>query len=127
MADSGPAFDIGDAASFVGRTETREAVAHPEPARLLLATLDRDDRPLAAGDPLPLLWHWLYFPPRIRQSRLGEDGHTHDSELLPVARSGGILVAGVTPVGNVISGTAVVTRLDGWTREDATLKAPASL
>ncbi len=84
MADSGPAFDIGDAAAFVGRTETREAVAHPEPARLLLATLDRDDRALAAGDALPLLWHWLYFPPRIRQSRLGEDGHTHDSELLPV-------------------------------------------
>jgi imidazolonepropionase-like amidohydrolase len=51
----------------------------------------------------------------------------YDSELLPVARSAGILVAGVTPVGNVISGTAVVTRLSGWTREDATLKAPAAI
>jgi len=77
-------FDIGDAASLQGRTETREAVLHPEPAQLLQATLDRDDRAFTEGDPLPLLWHWLYFPPRSRQSRLGEDGHTRDSGLLPV-------------------------------------------
>ena len=51
----------------------------------------------------------------------------YDSELLPVARSGGILVAGVTPIGGIIAGTAVVTKLDGWTREDATLKAPAAI
>ena len=76
-------FDIGDAATLQGRTETREAILHPEPAQLLQATLDRDDRAFAEGDPLPLLWHWLYFPPRTRQSRLGDDGHTHDSGLLP--------------------------------------------
>ena len=51
----------------------------------------------------------------------------YDSELLPVARSGGVLVAGVTPNGGIISGTAVVTRVDGWTREDATIKAPAAI
>jgi imidazolonepropionase-like amidohydrolase len=51
----------------------------------------------------------------------------YDSELLPVARSGGVLVAGVTPNGGIIAGTLAVTRLDGWTREDATLKAPAAL
>jgi len=51
----------------------------------------------------------------------------YDSELLPVARSGGILVAGVTPIGGIIAGTAVATKLDGWTREDATLKAPAAI
>ena len=51
----------------------------------------------------------------------------YDSELLPVARSGGVLVAGVTPIGGIIAGTAVATKLDGWTREDATLKAPAAI
>ncbi len=51
----------------------------------------------------------------------------YDSELLPVARSGGVLVAGVTPNGGIIAGTAVVTKLDGWTREDATLKSPAAI
>ncbi len=77
-------FDIGEAAAWLGRTETREAYAHPEPAQLLQATLDRDIGPFEPGAPLPLLWHWLYFPPLIRQSRLGEDGHSRDSSLLPV-------------------------------------------
>lgn len=77
-------FDIGEAAALLGRTETRQADAHPEPAQLLQATLDRDLGSLETRAPLPLLWHWLYFPPLIRQSRLGEDGHTRDSSLLPV-------------------------------------------
>jgi len=76
-------FDIGAAAAFLHRTEEREAVAHPEPVGLLRATLDHDERRIATGEPLPLLWHWLYFPPRIRQGALGDDGHTRDSSLLP--------------------------------------------
>jgi imidazolonepropionase-like amidohydrolase len=50
-----------------------------------------------------------------------------DSELLPVARSGGVLVAGVTPTGGIISGTVAALKLDGWTREDATLRDPAAV
>jgi imidazolonepropionase-like amidohydrolase len=50
-----------------------------------------------------------------------------DSELLPVARSGGILVAGVTPIGGIISGTAAAMKMEGWTREDATLRDPAAI
>jgi imidazolonepropionase-like amidohydrolase len=50
-----------------------------------------------------------------------------DSELLPVARSGGILVAGVTPMGGLVAGAVAVMKLDGWTREDATLKDPAAI
>ncbi len=50
-----------------------------------------------------------------------------DSELLPVARSGGILVAGVSPTGGIVSGSAAAMRLEGWTREDATVKAPAAI
>jgi imidazolonepropionase-like amidohydrolase len=50
-----------------------------------------------------------------------------DSELLPVARSGGVLIAGVTPTNGIISGSVAALKLDGWTREDATLKAPAAI
>jgi imidazolonepropionase-like amidohydrolase len=50
-----------------------------------------------------------------------------DSELLPVARSAGILVAGIAPSGGIISGSLAAMKLDGWTREDATLKAPAAI
>src|SRR6185295_10193398 len=50
-----------------------------------------------------------------------------DSELLPVARSAGILVAGIAPSGGIVSGSLAVMKLDGWTREDAALKAPAAI
>ena len=50
-----------------------------------------------------------------------------DSELLPVARSGGVLVAGVTPTGGILAGTVAAMKMEGWTREDATLKDPAAL
>ena len=50
-----------------------------------------------------------------------------DSELLPVARSAGILVAGVAPSGGIVSGSLAAMKMDGWTREDATLKAPAAI
>jgi imidazolonepropionase-like amidohydrolase len=50
-----------------------------------------------------------------------------DSELLPVARSAGILIAGVTPTGGIVSGSLAAMKLEGWTREDATLKAPAAI
>jgi len=51
----------------------------------------------------------------------------YDSELMPVARSGGVLIAGVTPTGSVISGTAAVMRMQGWTREDGALRDPAAI
>jgi 3-methylfumaryl-CoA hydratase len=76
-------FDNGEAAALVGRSETRTADAHAGPALLLQATLDRDIGGFEPGAPLPLLWHWLYFPPTTKQGRLGEDGHTYDSGLLP--------------------------------------------
>lgn len=49
----------------------------------LSATLDRDDPPPSLGDPLPPLWHWLYFLPVHRQSELGPDGHAKLGGFLP--------------------------------------------
>jgi imidazolonepropionase-like amidohydrolase len=48
-----------------------------------------------------------------------------DSELLPVTRSAGVLVSGVTPTGGIVSGTGAVMKLEGWTREDAAIRSPA--
>lgn len=50
-----------------------------------------------------------------------------DSKLIEVARSAGVLFAGVAPRGNPLSGQASVMRLIGWTREDMALKAPVGL
>jgi len=63
--------------AWIGRTETRSDQVTAAPMAALSATLDRDDPPPKPGDPLPPLWHWLYFLPVHRQSELAADGHFH--------------------------------------------------
>jgi hypothetical protein len=50
-----------------------------------------------------------------------------DSELLPVARSNGILTALAVPEGGLLSGTSAVFRLDGWTQTEMIIRAPAAM
>ena len=69
--------------SWIGRTETRTDVIAPTPVAALAATLDRDDPPPQAGDPLPPLWHWMYFLDIRRRSELGRDGHPAKGGFLP--------------------------------------------
>lgn len=68
---------------WIGRTETRADQVTAAPVAALSATLDRDDPPPQPGDPLPPLWHWLYFLPVHRRSELGPDGHPHRGGFLP--------------------------------------------
>jgi 3-methylfumaryl-CoA hydratase len=66
-----------------GRTESRSDEVTAAPIAALSATLDRDDPPPQRGDPLPPLWHWLYFLPVPRESELGPDGHAKRGGFLP--------------------------------------------
>jgi imidazolonepropionase-like amidohydrolase len=50
-----------------------------------------------------------------------------DSELVPVARSAGVLTVLSVPAGGLMSGTSAVVRLDGWTAEDMALKPLAGI
>lgn len=50
-----------------------------------------------------------------------------DSELIPVTRANGVLLALTEPSGGLVSGQAAVLQLDGWTFEDLTLKAGAAM
>ena len=50
-----------------------------------------------------------------------------DSELLPVARGGGIAYFEPMPQGNIISGQSGLVRLDGWTSEQMAVKKPLAL
>jgi 3-methylfumaryl-CoA hydratase len=68
---------------WVGRTETRTDTVDARPVALLSATLDRDDPPPRIGDPLPPLWHWLYFLPSYRHDEAGGDGHAKRGGFLP--------------------------------------------
>ena len=50
-----------------------------------------------------------------------------DSELIPVTRSNGVLLALTAPSSGLISGKSAVVQMDGWTWEDMTLRAEVSL
>jgi len=68
---------------WVGKTQTVEDFAAPWPARALIATLDEPDPEPRMGDPLPPLWHWLYFLEAAPASKIGPDGHGERGEFLP--------------------------------------------
>jgi len=50
-----------------------------------------------------------------------------DSELIPVARAGGVLTSMVAPAGPFFAGQAAVVRMDGWTWSEMLLKGPAAM
>lgn len=50
-----------------------------------------------------------------------------DSEVIPVTRSNGVLLALTAPSGSIVSGKSAVIQLDGWTYEDMTVKAAAAM
>jgi 3-methylfumaryl-CoA hydratase len=77
------ALDVDHLRSSIGKQETLHDRVTRFPVVALSATLDRDDPPPRAGDPLPPLWHWLYFLPIARQSMLGPDGHPARGGFLP--------------------------------------------
>lgn len=68
---------------WVGKTETADDLITAWPARALSATLDERDPPPRPGDPLPPLWHWLFFLEAVLQSRIGPDGHPERGDFLP--------------------------------------------
>lgn len=52
------------------------------PAAAMAAVLDRDDAP-RSGDPLPPLWHWIYFHELHKSSDLSDSGHPRLGGFLP--------------------------------------------
>ncbi len=69
--------------AYVGREARDACVIAPESCDLMAATLDRDDPPYRAGDPLPPMWIWMGFRPHARRSQIGHDGHPARGDFLP--------------------------------------------
>ena len=67
---------------WIGREERAQDIIDPLRAGAMQALLDRDEG-LAAGDPLPPLWHWLYFWETAPTERLAHDGHAARGGFLP--------------------------------------------
>ena len=76
-------IDVNEIRKWIGKTDSRSDQVTLAPITALSATLDRDDPPPQAGDPLPPLWHWLYFLPTCRASEIAPDGHAERGGFLP--------------------------------------------
>jgi imidazolonepropionase-like amidohydrolase len=63
------------------------------------------------------------FNPNVRANV----SYNPDSEIIPVTRSNGILLANVAPSSGRISGQSSLMMLDGWTWKDATMLHPTAL
>ena len=72
-----------DITKWIGRSRATEDLVAPFPIRALSATLDANDPDPKAGDPLPPLWHWLYFLETAPLSKVGSDGHAERGDFLP--------------------------------------------
>jgi len=75
--------DFAALRDWIGRSEKRDDVVTAAPVAALAATLDHAPARHAEGDPLPPLWHWLYFLPMARRSQIGSDGHPVRGGFLP--------------------------------------------
>lgn len=69
--------------NWLGKTERAEDVITARQANLMCATLGRS-QDMQNGDPLPDLWHWLYFPVAYPSENLGRDGHPKLGGFLPL-------------------------------------------
>ena len=83
MAQQAQGARLQDLGAWIGRSETAHDTVGATPVAALAATLDLPAAPLAAGTPLPPLWHWLYFLPLHRASEIGSDGHARRGGFLP--------------------------------------------
>jgi 3-methylfumaryl-CoA hydratase len=119
-----PALDIDLLKQWIGRRESGRDLVHASHANALAATLDRDEQ-FSDGDPLPPLWHWVYFWSTTRASDVGADGHARRGGFLPPVplprrmwAGGRLRFVAPLPVGEVAEKTSTI--LDVSIKEGAT-------
>lgn len=76
--------DLDHLRRWIGTTRVDEDVIAARHARLMAATVDhRAGTRMADGEPLPALWHWIYFLDAAPSHDLGRDGHPARGGFLP--------------------------------------------
>ena len=68
---------------WVGKAESSKERIAPFPANAMAATLNHRGLLYKDGDPLPPLWHWLYFLQVFNLKDKGYDGHSKLGGFLP--------------------------------------------
>jgi 3-methylfumaryl-CoA hydratase len=77
-------IDLEHLRTWIGRSRADQDVISARHARLMAATVDhpQPDR-IRDGEPLPPLWHWIYFLEGLPPGELGRDGHPARGGFLP--------------------------------------------
>lgn len=77
-----PTLDPKHLSRWIGNTESARDSVDAWPVRAMHALLDRDGGEVAEN-PLPPLWHWLFFRTLAKRGELGADGHPRLGSFLP--------------------------------------------
>ncbi|MCB1480546.1 MAG: MaoC family dehydratase N-terminal domain-containing protein [Rhodobiaceae bacterium] len=73
-----------DLTDWIGNRESASDIVTPAKAAGMAALFDWPDAAApGTGDPLPALWHWMFFAPSARQSEIGPDGHPARGGFMP--------------------------------------------
>lgn len=108
-----------DLQTWIGRREETDDLITAWPVQALEATLDLADSGPRPGDPLPPLWHWLFFLSTAAHSHLGPEGHARLGGFLPPVELPRRMFAGgrftfhrPLRIGEQASRTGTVTRIE---------------
>jgi 3-methylfumaryl-CoA hydratase len=109
--------------------EDAEDIVTPAMALAMHGLLDAPGPAPTAGDPLPPLWHWMAFVPRVPQRSIGGDGHPHAGPLLvdvTVGRrmfaSGELRLDGSLALGEPIHRTTTIGSIEDKTGRSGSLR-----
>lgn len=69
--------------TWIGNSRSDEDVISVRQASLMAATVDYAPGKIREGEPLPPLWHWIYFLEGLPTDALGRDGHPARGGFLP--------------------------------------------
>ena len=68
---------------WIGNSESKQDIISDIMVRRMAATLGMPSP--KAGEPLPALWHWMFFQPELNAEELGRDGHPQLGGFMPPA------------------------------------------
>lgn len=68
--------------TWVGRSREVEDILDARQANLMCATMNQPAT-MTAGQPLPSLWHWIYFAETCRTDAVSTDGHAVIGDFMP--------------------------------------------
>lgn len=110
---------MSSASDWQPHVVTDEAVVETAPVAAFQALVDDGLPALAAGDPLPPLWHWLALPTWSPSSLLGADGHPRRGDFLPpielprrMFAGGEVTLHAPIPIGSTVRREAEVTGVE---------------